>query len=89
MTSIILRENDLHQYMKEIKSIPRLCEEEERELFRKYKEDGCIDSMYKVITSNLRFVVFIAYQYRNYKLPLLDLIQEGNIGLMKAAKKFS
>lgn len=85
----IVTPDSLEQYIKSIKQYPSLSYEEECQYFKNYQEHNCIDSMYKIITSNLRFVVYVAYKYRGYKLPILDLIQEGNIGLMKAAKLFS
>jgi len=74
--------------MAQINQLPILSPEEEFELALKYREKGDIEAAHKLITSNLRFVVKIALEYKNYGLKLLDLIQEGNVGLMMAVKKF-
>jgi RNA polymerase sigma-32 factor len=76
-------------YLKAIRRIPVLSADEERELFRRYRQEGDLFSAQKLILSNLRFVVYIAKSYRNYGLPMGDLVQEGNIGLMKAVKHFN
>jgi RNA polymerase sigma-32 factor len=80
--------NALDLYMAQINQLPILSPEEEFELALKYREKGDIEAAHQLITSNLRFVVKIALEYKNYGLKLLDLIQEGNIGLMMAVKKF-
>ncbi|MDO9124905.1 MAG: RNA polymerase factor sigma-32, partial [Deltaproteobacteria bacterium] len=67
---------------------PLLTPEEEFSLARKYREHNDISAAHKLITSNLRFVVKVALGYKSYSVKLLDLIQEGNIGLMMAVKKF-
>jgi len=74
--------------MAQINQFPILSPEEEFELALKYRGTGDVEAAHKLITSNLRFVVKIALQYKNYGAKLLDLIQEGNIGLMMAVKKF-
>ena len=79
----------LEAYLKAIRRIPVLSADEEQELSRRYHEDGDLFSAQKLVLSNLRFVVYIARSYRNYGLPLGDLVQEGNIGLMKAVKHFN
>ena len=75
-------------YMTEINKYPVLSQEEEYELATKYRKKGDLEAARKLITSNLRFVVKIANEYRNYGLNLMDLIQEGNMGLMQAVKRF-
>jgi RNA polymerase sigma-32 factor len=82
-------QQSLEGYLKAIRHIPLLSADEERELFHRYRQDGDLFSAQKLILSNLRFVVYIARSYRNYGLPMEDLIQEGNIGLMKAVKHFN
>jgi RNA polymerase sigma-32 factor len=80
--------NSLETYLGQINQFPLLTQEEEFKLavrYIKYKE---IDAAQKLITSNLRFVVKIAFEYKSYGAKLLDLVQEGNIGLMMAVKKF-
>ena len=74
-------------YLKQISNIPLLTAEEEKELGLKIA-DGDKKAVDKLVSHNLRLVVSIAKRYRGCGIPLLDLIQEGNIGLMKAAKKF-
>lgn len=74
-------------YLKHIGEVPLLTLEEEQELGQKIKE-GDEEAKQKLIESNLRLVVSIAKRYINRGLPLLDLIQEGNIGLIKAAEKY-
>ncbi len=77
----------LSMYMKELNKLPLITHEEEVELFKKIKK-GDLRARNKVIESNLRFVVKIAKKYQNQGLPLDDLINEGNIGLMTAIDKF-
>jgi len=74
-------------YLKEISKIPLLTAEEERELGRRVQR-GDKAALQKLIESNLRFVIKIAKKYRKSGLPFLDLINEGNIGLMEAARRF-
>ena len=78
----------LEVYLREISSISILDAEEERSLARRFHEKGDIEAVQKLIMSNLRFVVHIARTYSGYGLALSDLVQEGNIGLMKAARRF-
>jgi len=80
--------SDIALYIKEISNYPVLTPEEERSLAIKYYETNDIEAAKKLVTSNLRFVVKIAYEYLSYGVSLLDLIQEGNLGLMMAVKKF-
>lgn len=80
--------NDPFQmYCEEISRIPRLTQEQEAELFRQIAE-GNAKAKQTVAEANLRLVVSIAGQYRNCSVPLPDLVQEGNLGLMKAVEKF-
>lgn len=74
-------------YLKEISKIPLLTAEEEKELGRRVQK-GDREALQKLIESNLRFVIKIAKKYRKSGLPFLDLINEGNIGLMEAARRF-
>ena len=74
-------------YLKEISKIPLLTAEEEKELGRRVQKRDR-DALQKLIESNLRFVIKIAKKYRKSGLPFLDLINEGNIGLMEAARRF-
>jgi RNA polymerase sigma-32 factor len=80
----------LQRYMAEVGRHPLLTRKEEEELTRRYYQDpaGNVQTAYRLVTANLRLVVKIAYQYRRAAFNILDLIQEGNIGLMQAVKKF-
>ena len=84
-----LSSNTLEAYILNVNSIPMLNAEEENALAIRLQELGDIDAAQQLIMSNLRFVVRIARGYMGYGLQLNDLIQEGNIGLMKAVKRFS
>ncbi|WP_027858729.1 RNA polymerase sigma factor RpoH [Marinobacterium jannaschii] len=91
--SLLVLENlspgrNLDAYMQSVSAIPVLSVEEERELTERlhYQED--LDAARRLVMSHLRFVVHVAKSYSGYGLPLGDLIQEGNVGLMKAVKRF-
>jgi len=75
-------------YMGEIKKFPVLSPEEEHRYAVKFYEEKDLEAAHTLITSNLRFVVKIASEYRDYGLKMVDLIQEGNVGLMMAVRKF-
>ena len=79
----------LKLFLGEIEKYPVLSREEEHELALKHYEEGDLEAARQLVVSNLRFVVKIASQYTSYGFPLLDLIQEGTIGLMRAIKKFN
>ena len=81
--------NSLETYLVQINQFPLLTHEEEFKLAVRYRKHNDIDAAQKLITSNLRFVVKVAFEYKSYRVKLLDLIQEGNIGLMMAVKKFN
>ena len=76
------------RYMAEISKYPPLTREEEQELSRHYRETGDRESLRRLITSNLMLVVRIAFSFRRAARNLLDLIQEGNIGLLQAMERF-
>ncbi|NBY19993.1 sigma-70 family RNA polymerase sigma factor [bacterium] len=78
----------LQTYLQEIQKYPLLSKEEERELAVLYQQTQDRETLQKLITSNLRFVVKIAFEYVHYRVKLLDLIQEGNMGLVKAVQEF-
>jgi RNA polymerase sigma-32 factor len=84
----LARRDPLGRYLVEIRRYPLLTPEEEHRLAVAYKEYGDIQSAYRLVTANLRLVVMIARRYENAFRNLFDLIQEGNIGLMEAVKKF-
>jgi RNA polymerase sigma-32 factor len=79
--------NPLHAYLAEIRRIPLLTVEEERELARRF-QGGDARAGHRLVAANLRFVVKVAYEYRAYGLRMPDLVQEGNLGLLRAVQKF-
>ena len=78
----------LEFYMTQVKQFKLLSREEEHDLAVRYHRYGDLEAAQRLICANLRFVVKIAHEYRRYGMKMLDLIQEGNIGLMMAVKKF-
>ncbi|MCE1184991.1 RNA polymerase sigma factor RpoH [Zoogloea sp.] len=78
----------LDQYIQTVNRIPMLSEQEESELARDFRDHENLEAARKLVLSHLRLVVAIARGYLGYGLPHSDLIQEGNIGLMKAVKRF-
>ena len=87
---LALARDALQAYMAEVVRHPLLTREEENALAWRYYKDPehNVDAAYRLVTANLRLVVKLAYQYRRAAFNMLDLIQEGNIGLMQAVKKF-
>lgn len=85
---MVLNDN-LTKYLAQIDRYPLLTPDEEKRLATRYYERKDIRSAHKLVTSNMRFVVKIALEYRHYNVKLMDLIQEGNLGLMMAVKKFN
>jgi len=83
-----LRAGSENHYIQAVNAIPALGAEEERSLAGRYRDQGDLEAARWLVLSNLRFVVHIARGYNGYGLPLADIIQEGNIGLMKAVKRF-
>lgn len=79
----------LERYIQYVNSIPMLSEQEEKELALQLKEQGDLAAAQKMILAHLRFVVRVARGFSGYGLPITDLIQEGNIGLMKAVRRFN
>ncbi|MHA7627876.1 RNA polymerase factor sigma-32 [Corallococcus sp. M7] len=79
--------DSLSTYLSEINQYPLLNPQEEQTLSRAFRA-GDLSAGHRLVTSNLRFVVKVAYEYRSYGLKMSDLIQEANIGLMKAVQKF-
>ena len=84
----ISADGSLKRYLSEISQFPILRKEDEYTLAKNWKEHEDIDAAHTLVTSHLRLVAKIAMGYRGYGLPISDLISEGNIGLMKAVKKF-
>jgi RNA polymerase sigma-32 factor len=89
MSDLPVVKNSLESYLARINQFPLLTPEEEFNLATRYQKDNDLEAAHKLITSNLRFVVKVAFEYKTYGVKLLDLIQEGNIGLMMAVKKFN
>lgn len=83
----IFESRSLQQYLEQISKFPILTEEEEKELGRRIQQ-GDKEALRQLVESNLRFVVNYAKKYRGMGLSLLDLIHEGNLGLIEAAKRF-
>ena len=81
-------EGGLSRYFREIWQFPILEKEEEQMLALRWRDQGDVDAAHQLVTSHLRLVAKIAMGYRGYGLPLSDLVSEGNVGLMKAVKKF-
>ena len=88
MSDLPVVKDSLESYFIKINQIPLLTKKEEFQLAVRYHKHNDIEAAHKLITSNLRFVVKVALEYKTYGIKLLDLIQEGNIGLMMAVKKF-
>lgn len=84
----LVRYDPLRAYMAEVARHPVLSREEEHELAVKFHETGDVDAAYRLVASNLRLVVKIAHEYRRAAFQVLDLVQEGNLGLMQAVKKY-
>jgi len=84
----ISSEGSLTKYLAQIKKFPMLNAEEEYMLAKSWRDRGDLKSAQKLVTSHLRLVAKIAMGYRGYGLPVSELVSEGNIGLMKAVKKF-
>jgi RNA polymerase sigma-32 factor len=78
----------LERYLSEISRFPLLSPDEEQRLARAYHASRDTRAAHALVTANLRFVVKVAYEYRSYGFKMADLVQEGNIGLMKAVQKF-
>ncbi|MBN2332058.1 MAG: RNA polymerase factor sigma-32 [Deltaproteobacteria bacterium] len=81
--------DSLSLYMAEINRFPLLKPDEEYSLAVRYRQAGELEAAHKLVVSNLRFVVKIASEYDGYRIKKMDLIQEGNLGLMTAVKKFN
>ena len=80
--------DSLEKYLSSLTSIPILSADEEAALFESFQQKDDISAARTLVLSHLRFVAYIARSYQGYGLPFQDIIQEGNVGLMKAVKKF-
>lgn len=78
----------LDAYIQAVGAIPVLAKEDEQALAHRFREEGDLQAARELVMAHLRFVVHIAKGYQGYGLPLADLIQEGNVGMMKAVKRF-
>jgi RNA polymerase sigma-32 factor len=87
-TPLAILDQDLDVYIQAIRAIPVLTVEDEQKLAAHFQTEGDLESARQLVMSHLRFVLYIAQSYMGYGLPLADLVQEGNIGLMKAVKRF-
>ncbi|MFH1177852.1 MAG: RNA polymerase factor sigma-32, partial [Acidobacteriota bacterium] len=83
-----LQDRELSHYLREVDRFVLLTREEELALALRYRDHGEIEAAHRLVVANLRFVVRIALEYRGYGMKLLDLVQEGNAGLMRAVKRF-
>jgi RNA polymerase sigma-32 factor len=86
--SLALPVGSIESYGQAVSRFPMVTAEEERELAERYRQENDLDAARALVMSHLRFVVHVARGYRGYGLPEADLIQEGNVGLMKAVKRF-
>ena len=76
-------------YLNVVRQMPQLTSEQERELALRFRDEGDLDAARQLVMTNLRFVVHVARGYSGYGLSMPDIIQEGNVGLMKAVKRFN
>lgn len=88
MSTSINETESLNRYLTEINRFPVLTRAQEKEVAERFRETKATSDAHKLVASNLKFVVKIAHEYKGYGLGVLDLIQEGNVGLMMAVKKF-
>jgi RNA polymerase sigma-32 factor len=88
-TKGLAKADPLAQYIREVQKYPLLTQEEEHELAVRYRETGDPKAAEKLVTSNLRFVIKIAAEYAKYGSKLIDVVQEGNVGLMHAVREFN
>src|SRR5471032_1213486 len=88
-TLALVPQGSLEAYIRAANTYPMLTAEEERALAERLHYDGDLEAAKHLILSHLRFVAHIARNYSGYGLPQADLIQEGNIGLMKAVRRFN
>jgi len=88
LASLALPIGSLDAYIYQVNQIPMLSAEEEHQCAERFQAEGDIESARRLVLAHLRYVVRVARGYLGYGLPLNDLIQEGNVGLMKAVKRF-
>tara|TARA_B110000503_G_scaffold137759_1_gene222576 strand:- start:2228 stop:3130 length:903 start_codon:yes stop_codon:yes gene_type:complete len=85
---VITIDSGFSKYLREINGIPSLSQEDEFLLAKSYIEEHDLEAAHKLVTSHLKLVVKIAMKYKNYGLPVSELVSEGNLGLMQAVKKY-
>jgi RNA polymerase sigma factor (sigma-70 family) len=86
--SLASESTTLHSYLREISNFPPLTPDDERQLGQQFQQHGDEDALGRLVQSNLRNVVHYAKRFRRLGVPLLDLIHEGNLGLIEAARRF-
>ena len=84
-----LSSGSLNAYLDSIQQISLLTAEEEADLFLRFQEYNDVQAAREIVLSHLRYVAYVARSYMGYGLPLEDIIQQGNVGLMKSVKKFN
>ena len=84
----VVADNSVDHYLQQLRAFPVLSDEEEFALATRFQPEGDLEAARQLVLSNLRFVAHIARGYLGYGLPLADLVQEGNLGLMKAVRRF-
>jgi RNA polymerase sigma factor (sigma-70 family) len=87
--SLASESTTLHSYLREISNFPPLTPDDERQLGQQFQQHGDEDALGRLVQSNLRNVVHYAKRFRRLGVPLLDLIHEGNLGLIEAARRFN
>jgi len=85
---VLSADGGLSKYLREIRNFPVLSQDEEFMLAKRWQEHEDVDAAHRLVTSHLRLVAKMAMGFRHYGLPVADLISEGNLGLMRAVKKF-
>lgn len=86
---VISTDTGFYHYLQKINKIPSLSQEEEFLLAKSYLDDNDLEAAHRLVSSHLKLVAKIAISYRNYGLPLSELVSEGNLGLMQAVKKYN
>ncbi|OIO54081.1 MAG: RNA polymerase factor sigma-32 [Alphaproteobacteria bacterium CG_4_10_14_0_2_um_filter_63_37] len=89
MRALLAHDAGLAQYIREVHTYPMLSAQQEHDLALRWIDQGEVEAAHALVTSHLRLVVKVALKYKGYGLKLADLVQEGNIGLMRAVAKFS
>ena len=85
----VVSTGNMPAYIDSLKNIPKLSKEREVALFKRYRDHNDLEAVREIVMAHLHYVVFIARGYSGYGLPIEDLVQQGNLGLMKSVKRFS